>query len=222
MFSSSQIDAASAFSGGGFMSSQSTQLPDSTPSPAKSRDSQGLVPVTVKQISQASHSGDEKNFAINGVDVTNVTVVGMVSDITEKVTDVSFIIDDGTGRIGCRRWVNENFETVEMGAIKDGMYVRVNGHLKTFQNEMHLLAFSVRPVTDFDEITFHFIDCIHTHLQNSKLQSGVLAQSQLLESAVNTPVRSGSNGNQSSSLSQVCDYTLGQYFYLYVSMLCLL
>jgi hypothetical protein len=39
----------------------------------KNRDSQGLVPVTVKQISEASHSGDEKsNFSINGVDLTNV------------------------------------------------------------------------------------------------------------------------------------------------------
>lgn len=39
----------------------------------KSRDSQGLIPVTVKQISEASHSGDEKsNFSINGVDLTNV------------------------------------------------------------------------------------------------------------------------------------------------------
>lgn len=27
-----------------------------------------------------------------------------------------------------------------------------------------------RPVTNFDEITFHFIDCIHSHLQNSKQQ----------------------------------------------------
>jgi replication factor A2 len=35
MFSSSQFDATSAFSGGGFMPSQSTQLTDSTPSPAK-------------------------------------------------------------------------------------------------------------------------------------------------------------------------------------------
>lgn len=28
----------------------------------------------------------------------------------------------------------------------------------------------VRPITNFDEITFHFIECIHEHLRNSKLQ----------------------------------------------------
>jgi len=39
----------------------------------KSRETQGLVPVTVKQISEASQTGDEKsNFVINGVDLNNV------------------------------------------------------------------------------------------------------------------------------------------------------
>ena len=42
----------------------------------QSRETQGLVPVTVKQISEASQSGDEKsNFVINGVDVTNVLFI---------------------------------------------------------------------------------------------------------------------------------------------------
>lgn len=37
------------------------------------RDTYGIVPVTVKQISEASDSGDDKsNFVINGVDVANV------------------------------------------------------------------------------------------------------------------------------------------------------
>ncbi|KAH8504047.1 hypothetical protein H0E87_011621 [Populus deltoides] len=201
MFSSSQFDATSAFSGGGFMPSQSTQLTDSTPSPAKasllslslcSRNSLGVVPVTVKQISQASQSGDEKSsFVINGVDVTNVTVVGMVFNKAERSTDVSFVIDDGTGRIGCRRWVTENFEKLEMEAVQDEMYVRVIGHLRVFQDVKQLVAFSVRPAINFDEITFHFTDCIHSHLQNSKLQGGTSTQPHMVESSMNTPVQNG-------------------------------
>eukprot|EP00257_Ricinus_communis_P020794 XP_015580127.1 replication protein A 32 kDa subunit A [Ricinus communis] len=186
MFSSSQFES---FSGGGFMSSQSSQPTDSAPSPAKSRDSQGLVPVTVKQISQASHSGDENsNYVIDGVDVTNVTVVGMVFDKAQKVTDVNFTVDDGTGRIGCKRWVNENFDSSEMETIQDGMYVRVSGHLRSFQGVRQLGAFSVRPVMNFDEVTFHFIDCIHTHLLNSKsqLQGGASIQTQNVESSTST------------------------------------
>ncbi|XP_065867800.1 replication protein A 32 kDa subunit A [Euphorbia lathyris] len=191
MFSSSQFD-------GGFTFSQSTQLNDSAPS--KNRDSVGVIPLTVKQISEASQSGDEKsNFSVDGVDLTNVTLVGMVFDKAEKTTDVGFILDDGTGRIGCRRWVNDNFDTMEMGKVDDGMYVRVNGHLKSFQGIKQLVAFSVRPVTNFDEVAFHFIDCIHTRLQNVKLQKGGgLIQPQTAETSVNTPVRGGSNESASS------------------------
>ncbi|XP_054798899.1 replication protein A 32 kDa subunit A [Prosopis cineraria] len=174
MFSGSQLDATAAFSGGGFMTTESTQLNDSSPLPAKSRDTQGLVPVTVKQISEASHSGDEKsNFLINGVDVTNVTLVGMVFEKVDRNTDVSFVLDDGTGRITCRRWVNEPFDSKEMEEIRDGMYVRVYGHLKSFQGVKQVVAFSIRPVMSFDEISFHFIDCIHNHLHSKVKVEGV-------------------------------------------------
>ncbi|CAN1825470.1 Replication protein A 32 kDa subunit A [Linum perenne] len=159
MFSSSQFDG----------NSQSSQFPDSTQSPAKYRESHGLLPVTVKQISQASQSGDEKSsFKINGADVTNVTVVGMVSDKDEKVSDIGFIIDDGTGRVACKRWINEPFDKIEADGILEGSYVRINGHLSSFQGTTNLVVFSTRPVTNYDEISFHFIDCIHSHILSSK------------------------------------------------------
>ncbi|XP_004498588.1 replication protein A 32 kDa subunit A [Cicer arietinum] len=196
MFSSSQFDA-SAFSGGGFMSSQAN---DSSPAPTKSRDSQGLVPVTVKQISEASHSGDEKsNFAINGVDLTNVTLVGMVYEKTVRETDVNFVLDDGTGRIKCRRWVNETFDTKEMEEILNGMYVRVYGHLKSFQGVRQLVAFSVRPVTNFDEISFHFIDCIHNHLRTKLKMEGITSAQTPSNSSFNTPVKNAINSSQTPS-----------------------
>ncbi|KAJ7966064.1 replication protein A 32 kDa subunit A [Quillaja saponaria] len=200
MFSGSQFDATSAFSGGGFMTSQSTQLNDSTLSPAKNRETQGLFPVTVKQISEASQSGDEKsNFIINGVDVTNVTMVGMVFDKAGRTTDVGFILDDGTGRIGCRRWVNETVDTKEMDEILDGMYVRVYGHLKSFQGVRELVAFSVRPVTNYDEISFHFIDCIHNHLHSKFRSKGAGLTQTPSDSSLNAPIRNASNGYQPPS-----------------------
>ncbi|KAL7000875.1 hypothetical protein U1Q18_002027 [Sarracenia purpurea var. burkii] len=94
---SSQFEANSTFNCGGFTFSQSTQATDHGSSPAKNRGSHGLVPVTVKNISGTSHSGDDKsNFVIDGADVANVTLVGAVSKKAERVTDVAFNIDDGT------------------------------------------------------------------------------------------------------------------------------
>ncbi|XP_038974489.1 replication protein A 32 kDa subunit B-like [Phoenix dactylifera] len=164
----SQFDGgASLFSGGGFMPSQATQTPDSTFS--KSRGAQGVLPLTVKQISEAYHSNDDKsNFVVDGVDASNVRLRGLVMNKVEKVTDVTFTLDDGTGRIEVHRWVNETTDTNEMALVQNGMYVTINGSLKGFQGKKHVVAFSVRPVIDFNEITLHFIECIHVHLENTR------------------------------------------------------
>ncbi|KAM7459675.1 hypothetical protein LguiA_036669 [Lonicera macranthoides] len=174
-------------SGGGFTSTQT--IIDSTP---KYRESQGLVPVTVKQISDLSQSGDDKSstFLIASVEVTNVTVVGMVSRRAERVTDIAFILDDGTGRIDCNRWINEGFDSKEMEDIQDGMYVRVNGRLKTIQEKRQLVAFSVRPVTNYDELSFHFIECIHFCMNNSGSQMQGDSSTMSIE---NTPAQNTSN-----------------------------
>ncbi|XAR70715.1 hypothetical protein NMG60_11027675 [Bertholletia excelsa] len=186
---------------GGFPSSQSTQATDAASSLASNRETHGVVPVTVKQISEASHSGDDKsNFAINGVDVVNVTLVGIVFNKAARVTDVAFVLDDGTGRIDCNRWVNEAFDTKEMEDIKEGIYVRVNGRLKSFQNKRHLVAFSVRPVTNFDEVTYHFIQCVHFHLQisSAKLQGDASTQPLSVNPSPNAAALDGSSGHQAA------------------------
>ncbi|KNA03158.1 hypothetical protein SOVF_211700, partial [Spinacia oleracea] len=135
MFSQSQYD-------NGFSSSQFTQS-DSTPSPSKNSYQQGTIPLTVKQLSQASLSStDEKScFNLDGVDVTNVKLVGMIFDKTEKVTDVSFTLDDGTGRMGCRRWLNEAFDRKQMEVIEEGMYVQLVGHLRNTRGNTEIVVF---------------------------------------------------------------------------------
>ena len=48
--------------------------------------------------------------------------------------------------------------------------MRVVGHLKSFkENSRSLIAFHLCPVTDFNEITYHMLDVIHSHLQLSKV-----------------------------------------------------
>lgn len=42
-------------------------------------------------------------------------------------------------------------------------YVRVNGRLNSFSNRISVVAHSMRPVEDFNEISFHFLDAIQTH-----------------------------------------------------------
>ncbi|KAK6131588.1 hypothetical protein DH2020_034602 [Rehmannia glutinosa] len=195
MYGTSQFDGNAAFSGGGFMPSQATQTADPAFSPAKNRDAQALLPLTVKQISEAFQASDDKaNFLIDGVDVNNVKLIGMLFEKTERVTDVSFVLDDGTGRIDCHRWVNEAVDTKEMELLLNGMYVKVHGHLKGFQGKKQLMVYSVRtvnwPLTDYNEIANHFADCMYVHCYNTrirKLQDSSQIPGHMPNSSVNTP-----------------------------------
>ncbi|WVY90839.1 hypothetical protein V8G54_036353 [Vigna mungo] len=207
MFSSSQFDVTTGFSGGGFMSSQPSNFNDSSPAPTKSRETQGLVPVTVKQISEASQTGDEKsNFVINGVDLNNITLVGMAFEKVERNTDVNFVLDDGTGRIKCRRWVNETFDTKEMEEVMNGMYVRVFGHLKSFQGVRQLVAFSVRHIShEFSKFENRLYNPVIGPLEalTVNIPSYVPCQSEGITStnpssvsSLNTPVKNAPIGSQ--------------------------
>ncbi|XP_051148609.1 replication protein A 32 kDa subunit B-like isoform X2 [Andrographis paniculata] len=193
MYGNSQFDGNAAFSGGGFMPSQATQTADPAFTPAKNREAQALLPLTVKQISEAFQASDDKaNFLIDGVDVNNVKLVGILYDKVERITDVSFVLDDGTGRIDCHRWVNEAIDMREMELLLNGMYVKVHGHLKGFQGKKQLMVYSVRPVTDYNEISNHFAECIYVHCYNTKhrkQQDAGQVSGHLPNSAVNTPTK---------------------------------
>ncbi|KAK1677885.1 hypothetical protein QYE76_038733 [Lolium multiflorum] len=182
MMFSSQIDA---FSPSQFTPSQNAGADSTTPS--KFRGASGTTPLTVKQIADAQLAGaGEKGapFAVDGVETANIRLVGTVSGKAERATDVSFTLDDGTGRLDFIRWVNDAADSAETAAIQNGMYVSVIGTLKGLQDKKRATAFCVRPVTDYNEVTLHFIQCVRMHIENTKSKVGSPAHT---ISAMGTP-----------------------------------
>ena len=49
-----------------------------------------------------------------------------------------------------------------------GQYVSVVGQVKAFGEDIQTQAFDVRPITDFDEVTHHFLEAIYCHLYMTK------------------------------------------------------
>ncbi|XP_022036577.1 replication protein A 32 kDa subunit B isoform X2 [Helianthus annuus] len=185
-----EFDGTAAFSGGGFMPPPAAQTADPSPSVfTEKRDAKRLLPLTVNQIN-------------DGVDVNNVKLVGMVLNKAEgSVNEIRFVLDDGTGRIDCLKWVNEPVDIKEMEPIMEGVYVRVHGQVKELQGKKHLMVFGIKPVTDFDEITVthHFVECIDVHSYNTRLmkqQAGTSNQTHMPGSAVNTHAYQTATSNQ--------------------------
>ncbi|KAJ3698736.1 hypothetical protein LUZ61_002441 [Rhynchospora tenuis] len=173
MHDQNSSSGSSLFAGSDLMPSPPPQPADPPASSTKvwwSDPNQGIVPVTVKQIAGAFAScGGKSNPTINGVDISIARILGLVINKAERLTDVTFTIDDGTGKINFNRWISDHTDTNELAPIQKGMYVRVLGDLRGFQSKMSANLISARPVTDFNDIALHFLECAHTNLQTARV-----------------------------------------------------
>ncbi|MBA0791361.1 hypothetical protein Gohar_015941 [Gossypium harknessii] len=113
------------------------------------------MPLTVKQLKDLSRGG-KSGISIDGVDVNNIVLVGMVSKIDNAVSDCTFRVD-----------------------IYIYIYMLCRIHEQVFYTHSYLcsLNFGVAfgPVTDFNEIANHLIEGIYVHLYNTNLRVRVEA-----------------------------------------------
>jgi replication factor A2 len=166
-YSTTSYGAQGGADGGGFMPGSQTDSPGSKRSYGKDT----LRPVTIKQLLEAHHrQPDDEFFIIDGSETTQVTFVGQVRNISTQTTNVTYKLDDGTGIIEVKVWIDaEAFndptdpshqkpQPVEQG------YARVWGRLKEFSNKRHVGANVIRPIQDFNEIQYHLLEATVVHL----------------------------------------------------------
>jgi replication factor A2 len=51
---------------------------------------------------------------------------------------------------------------------REGNLVRVIGNMRNYEGSMHILVYDVSLVEDWNELSYHMLDVIFTHLQNTK------------------------------------------------------
>jgi replication factor A2 len=129
----------------------------------------------VKQVLDASQPFPEAPFQIDGADVANVLFMGQVRNISSQSTNVTYKIDDGTGEIEVKKWVDsttaDNMDTEEGKAPGDGKselvlngFARVLGSIKSFGNKRYIGAHSVRPLSNINELHTHLLEATAVHL----------------------------------------------------------
>ncbi|KAJ3047312.1 replication factor A protein 2, partial [Rhizophlyctis rosea] len=160
--------------GGGFLSPQPGALGSQGDSPKKrfGNNQQTLRPVTIKQLLEAKATIPDAPFRIDGHDIAHVTIVGRLNTINRLATSTSYIIDDGTGAVEARKWLeateSDDFNAQADDGLREGMYVRVTGHFREFKNKRSVVAFNTRVVDNMDEITYHNLHCMLVHLHLTK------------------------------------------------------
>jgi len=160
--------SGSQFASGGFVNGDSNGSPtfsqsQSSPS-AKKRDAQSLTPVTIKQLHNLE-SKDSK-FKLDGKDLAQVTFVGVILSCEHQQTNLNYMIDDGTGKMNVRLYID--LEDENQREDKENTYVRVIGNLREFGGNLSVVGFQLIPIKDFNEITFHSLEVIAVHLRNTK------------------------------------------------------
>jgi replication factor A2 len=135
-------------------------------SPQRKTNDSSVRPVTIKQIEQAVHNGS--NFTIDDKQVSQITLVALVLQVDAQSTYVTYTVDDGTGHVNAKLYVEHDAAALRASSIREGMYVRMYGSMNSFQKAKTLTMYRVTPIEDFNEVTFHYLDAIATHLYHTK------------------------------------------------------
>ncbi|EFN58502.1 hypothetical protein CHLNCDRAFT_140549 [Chlorella variabilis] len=132
---------------------------------------QTLRALTIKQLHDANSTRQDDTLLLDGKEITNVTLVGKVLSTSESGLTFGLKIDDGTGKADVKIWISEDDSELEKqrrAEWRAGMYVRVHGHISNFGRTQDVLAFNIRTVTDHNEVTYHFLQCIFQHVHLTK------------------------------------------------------
>lgn len=159
--------------GGGY-----TQSPGGFASPALSQGGEKkgrtratqIIPCTVSQLMSASQA--DETFRVGDVEVAQVTIVGVIRSTDKSMTNIQYKVDDMTGApMDVKQWVDTEDPGVDSTVLPPGTYVKVSGNLRSFQSHRSVVAFSVRPLEDMNEITSHMLEVVQAHMALGKPQS---------------------------------------------------
>lgn len=166
--------------GGGYMQGGGFTSPNSQ-SPNGGDDKkrlQTITPVTIKQIQTATKTTEDV-FRINNAPIDQVSLIGIIRSVEQKSTKMTYQIEDHTGLIEATKWVdgdNEDEHSAQKRSMcREGVYVRVFAHIKTFNEKITLTALGMMVIEDYNAITHHILETIHAYLVSTKGPVGGVA-----------------------------------------------
>ncbi|KNE73387.1 hypothetical protein AMAG_17583, partial [Allomyces macrogynus ATCC 38327] len=162
--------------GGGFSLSQAgggTDVSSTQGGNARTKRDQRVRTVTLKCLAQAAHNGDGPP-TLHGQDLSLISLVAKVDAVTEVATHVTLRVSDGSGKGDVRMFLNASADAAATAAanglgdgkprviagVEEGTYVRLVGAPKTWNGKRHIVAHTVRPIVDFNEVSLHLINVV--------------------------------------------------------------
>lgn len=125
------------------------------------------MPLTIKQL--LNSKGPDEVFKVDDVELNTVKLIGALLDPHDHSTNFAFKLDDGSGIIECKQWIDRDSGAPSpLANVATGSFVKVVGNVREFEGKMHVQIFSASEIHDWNEVSYHMLDTILTHLQNTR------------------------------------------------------
>ena len=132
--------------------------------------------MTIKQLLEATQDNPDDSFKVDGSELFQVRLIGNILSVSEATTNITYSINDGTGQMDVKFWLDDNSATKQRSAeCVEGVWVSVEGNVREYEGRKHILCFNIRPIQDPNEIPHHFLQSILIHCERTR---GSLASKQ--------------------------------------------
>ncbi len=135
--------------------------------PERARGANTVTPITIRQLHAATPDPNIPTQAIiDHKPISHVTLVCFVINTNPENTTITYKIDDATGVTDARQIIDDDARPT---ADYSNQYVRIFGNIRIdTQRAPTLMITRVAPITDFNEVTFHMLEALHTHLRATR------------------------------------------------------
>jgi len=203
-------------------------------------DQRKLSQITIKQIQTAKPPQPNEHLKIDGIEISQVMMIAQIVSINANSSQIALKVNDLSGSLEVTQWTNNaddekknaddekknanvNMKVEEITHLVPGRWVKITGRINHFNGRCSVNAFEIDPIIDFNEITYHFLECIHQHLQNTV---GHLDQNQnsneiknfnmILDVDVNTEMNNNNYGINNDNKDKAMDVIVENSDYLSV------
>jgi replication factor A2 len=152
----------------------------------KSYDEQTIQPVTISMCFSSSSDDDGTGELLeDGRKLHHVKIVGAVRNIEDFSTNCLYNIEDGTGLIEVKQWIDTNdcsaLQEIREACLKDGTYLSIVGQIKDYDGKKTIVADSVRPVSTGNELTHHMLEVVYAAENHKRMNSSAYGANMLMK-----------------------------------------
>ncbi|XP_057573306.1 replication protein A 30 kDa subunit [Hippopotamus amphibius kiboko] len=137
---------------------------------------QDIVPCCVNQLLTSTLVDDV--FKIRGIEVSQVSIVGIIRQAENAANYFLYKIDDMTTKpIEVHQWVGKGKAKQKITLLPVGVYVKVFGILKCSAEVKSLEVLKIRVLEDMNEFTTHILETVNAHMMLEKARQAASGQS---------------------------------------------